>query len=355
MKFKKVAIVVGTRPEVIKFYPVLVELHNRNINTLLISTGQQKDLIAETFESLLIHPDIDLNLMTENQTPAAFLTRTINELSSIFSKEEFDLVLVQGDTLSAFAGAQAAYLCSIKLGHVEAGLRSHSLYSPWPEEGIRRAIDAISNFLWVPTEDDVIECEPDQECIVTGNTVVDALRLIRSSSSAEVIEDKQIIVTLHRRESFGIIMTKALEALVEYSKTCEYKILFIQHPNPNVQNSVSAARIKESRIEISPPIPYARFIKLLQNCKLLITDSGGLQEEATILGIPTLILRDTTERAAAITEGRSLLSSPDGRSLAADANHLININKSSHVLNLVFGDGYAAKKIVDSVFGVRND
>jgi len=355
VKFEKVAIVAGTRPEVIKCYPVLAELRNRNINTLFISTGQQKELLAETLDSLQISPDIDLNLMTENQTPAAFLTRTISELSSIFSKEEPDLILVQGDTLSAFAGAQAAYLNSIKLGHIEAGLRSHSLDSPWPEEGIRRAIDSISNFLWVPTEADVLVCEPDQECLVTGNTVVDALRLIRSNSPTVVTERKKIIVTMHRRESFGKTMTKALEALVEYSKKCEHEILFIQHPNPNVQKSVIEAKIKESRIEISQPIPYVSFIKLLQSCNLLITDSGGLQEEATILGIPTLILRESTERAAAITEGRSLLSSPDGKLLEAHANFLINVDKSSQGMNLVFGDGFAAKKIIDSIFGARND
>lgn len=355
MSFKRVAIVVGTRPEVIKCYPVLVELRERNIETYLISTGQQRDLIAETFESLLLTPDINLNLMTENQTPADFLSRAISELSAIFAKLEPDIVLVQGDTLSAFAGAQTAYLSSIQLGHIEAGLRSHALYSPWPEEGIRRAIDSLSNFLWVPTQMDVLDCEPDQECIVTGNTVVDALRLIHSRFSPVPKNHKRILVTLHRRESFGITMTKALQSLVEYSENCEHEIIFIQHPNPNVYKSVNAAKMKESRIEISKPIPYVTFIKLLQDCDLLITDSGGLQEEATILGIPTLILRETTERLAAITEGRSLLSSPDGGNLEKDANYLINLNKTTHDVNLAFGDGYAAKRIVDSITGENID
>ena len=323
MSFKKIAIIFGTRPEVIKLYPVYLELQNRNIQTILISTGQQKHLVEDTLLSLKLTPNFELDLMTENQSPSEFLSRATSSLSELFDTFTPDLVLVQGDTLSAYAGAQAGYFARIQVGHVEAGLRSHSLYSPWPEEGIRRAIDSFSNFLWVPTESDFISHEPDQRCLVTGNTVVDALRIISRPPEKFIANNKSILVTLHRRESFGEVMTSAIRELIKYQNLTKYNMTFIQHPNPNVLKSLNEADIWSSSINVVPPIPYVDFIQELSRYDLLITDSGGLQEEATVLGIPTIILRETTERNSAVTPGRSKLSAPNGASIESDAQELL--------------------------------
>jgi UDP-N-acetylglucosamine 2-epimerase (non-hydrolysing) len=352
MSFEKVALIFGTRPEVIKLYPVYLELRNRNIETLLISTGQQRHLLEDTLRSLDVTPDYALDLMTDNQSPSEFLSRATSSIAQLFQTLTPDLVLVQGDTLSAYAGAQAGYFTQIQVGHVEAGLRSHSLYSPWPEEGIRRAIDSFSNFLWVPTENDLVSHEPDQKCFVTGNTVVDALRIISQPSERKTNKDKNILVTLHRRESFGQVLTSAISELINYQGLTKYNMTFIQHPNPNVLKSLNEADIWSSSIKVVAPIPYVDFIQELRSCDLLITDSGGLQEEATVLNIPTIILRETTERNSAITPGRSKLSAPNGIDIKRDAEELLS-HKLTHNENLnEFGDGYAAKRIVDSLCGV---
>ena len=352
MSFKKIAIIFGTRPEVIKLYPVYLELQNRNIQTILISTGQQKHLVEDTLLSLKLTPNFELDLMTENQSPSEFLSRATSSLSELFDTFTPDLVLVQGDTLSAYAGAQAGYFARIQVGHVEAGLRSHSLYSPWPEEGIRRAIDSFSNFLWVPTESDFISHEPDQRCLVTGNTVVDALRIISRPPEKFIANNKSILVTLHRRESFGEVMTSAIRELIKYQNLTKYNMTFIQHPNPNVLKSLNEADIWSSSINVVPPIPYVDFIQELSRYDLLITDSGGLQEEATVLGIPTIILRETTERNSAVTPGRSKLSAPNGASIESDAQELLENRPVQNDSQFEFGDGYAAKRIVDSLLGV---
>lgn len=352
MSFKKVALIFGTRPEVIKLYPVFLELKDRNIETLLISTGQQRHLLEDTLRSLEITPNYELDLMTDNQSPSEFLSRATSAISALFQSLTPDLVLVQGDTLSAYAGAQAGYFAQIQVGHIEAGLRSHSLYSPWPEEGIRRAIDSFSNFLWVPTEGDLVSHEPDQKCFVTGNTVVDALRIISHPSERKTNEKKNILVTLHRRESFGKVLTSAISELIRYQELTNYNMTFIQHPNPNVLKSLNEADIWSSSITVVPPIPYVDFIQELSRCDLLITDSGGLQEEATVLKIPTIILRDTTERNSALTPGRSKLSAPNGECIMRDAEELLS-NGTTHNENAnEFGDGFAAKRIVDSLYGV---
>jgi len=354
VKDKRVAIICGTRPEVIKLYPVHQDLLNRGFNITLISTGQQQQLLKETFDSLNFFPDIDLALMTVNQSPTKFLTAAMTEISTVLLEKLTDFVIVQGDTLSAYAGAFSAYLNQIPVGHVEAGLRSHDLSSPWPEEGIRRSIDSISSILWVPTSGDQIKIETDQRMFVTGNTVVDSLRLIVNKSQEKHLPQNKILVTLHRRESFGDTMTSALRELIKLSLEIPHRIVFIQHPNPNVEISLKEAKLLDSRIEVIKPIPYVDFIQELRSCDLLITDSGGLQEESTVLGIPALILRDKTERNAAIRKGMSKLSPPNGELLVKDAIEILNQNTKALAPSTSFGDGFASQRIVDSIVDFLN-
>lgn len=354
METHRIAIVVGTRPEAIKCFPLVRELKNQNIETILISTGQQRQLIKETLSSLKMSPDYDLDLMTVNQSPAGFLTKALGALDVIFENTSPTLVIVQGDTLSAYAGALCAYFRRIPIGHVEAGLRSHDLYSPWPEEGIRRGIDSIANYLWVPTSEDVLKVEKDQKVSIVGNTVVDALRILLNENPSEREKKDLIIVTLHRRESFGELMTLAMRSLIELSKTTTHEIVFIEHPNPNVRKSIQESELEATRIKIMSPIPYLDFIKIFESCALLITDSGGLQEEATVLGIPTVILREKTERISALDPSRSKLSPPDGSELVTDSLDLMNRSRTK-VNFTTFGDGFTSARIVSEILEWHND
>jgi UDP-N-acetylglucosamine 2-epimerase (non-hydrolysing) len=349
MTGKKVAIVCGTRPEAIKLFPVHLELLHQGFDVCFISTGQQEQLLKETFQSLGMVPDIELGLMTNNQSPGLFLASAISALTATLIEISADFIIVQGDTLSAFAGAMSGYLSKVPVGHVEAGLRSHDLHSPWPEEGIRRSIDSISSILWAPTSDDFIKTEPDQILEVTGNTVVDALRLIATDANNGNSPEDKILVTLHRRESFGPVMTNAIKELIKLSHVIQHRIIFVQHPNPNVAISAKDAELDGSRIEVISPVPYIDFIKELQTCKLLITDSGGLQEESTVLGIPTIILREKTERTAAVIEGMSKLSPPDGKQLIEDSLIFLNRDQPKSDKSENFGDGFASLRIVKSV------
>lgn len=345
--------IFGTRPEVIKLWPVIHEAKSRGIKTLVISTGQQQELLRDTLADLFISPDIDLNLMQLNTTLESFLTLAISELSVSLNNCKPSLVVVQGDTSSALAGALASYLLKIPIGHVEAGLRSGDLYSPWPEEGNRRLIDSLANFLWIPTKKSIIAPNNDQKINVVGNTVVDALRMILKNNfrSIELDSKSYVLVTLHRRESFGEPMVSSMQEIIKFSNQIEHEVIFIQHPNPNVNWAMNESGMFGSRIRIMQPVPYSKFVEILRGASLLITDSGGLQEEATTLGVPLIIARDKTERMEAVSITQAELVGSHGENLIAVSEDFLNKKFSGDAkkLNDKFGDGYAAKRIIDDV------
>jgi UDP-N-acetylglucosamine 2-epimerase (non-hydrolysing) len=288
--------------------------------------------------------------MHSNPTNTSFLEVCISKLSEIFQIEKPNFIIVQGDTFSAAAGAIAGYLNQIPVGHVEAGLRSNNLNSPWPEEGLRRMIDGVAKLLWAPTARDVIPVHTDQEIQVVGNTIADAVRLIVGRKEYIRNIEGPIVVTLHRRESFGETMVSALNSLVRLSEVVKQEIIFLQHPNPMVANAIEKSRLSESSIRVISPLPYVEFMKLISSSSLIITDSGGIQEESSILNIPTIILRDTTERMDALEKDRSVLSPSDGSNLLHDASQLFEISaKPVGNSRYTFGDGYSSNKIVDDL------
>jgi UDP-N-acetylglucosamine 2-epimerase (non-hydrolysing) len=347
----KVLLVAGTRPEVLKIYPLIKELEIQNIDFKFVSTGQQKELIGQTLESLNIFPDLELNLMRDNQNPSDFVSNAITALGEVISKYLPNYIIVQGDTSSALAGALAGFYAKIPVGHVEAGLRSHDLLAPWPEEGFRRIIDAISTIHWFPTERSVRKLEMDQVGIVTGNTIVDTLRIKSNGAQNNDNSRNKILVTLHRRESFGTTLSQALNEIKKLSETTNYEVVFIQHPNPNIQSAIEGLELHKSSIRIVRPLPYLEFINLLTTVSAIITDSGGLQEEARTLNIPLIVLRDNSERMEAIDGIRFKLSRPDGSDLLTDLSAVLNSDKNLGLtLNQnPFGDGFAATRIVKSL------
>lgn len=342
---------IGTRPEAIKLWPLILEFENSEHEIIVISTGQQRELLIETLNDLGIRPNISLEIMKENLSLLEFLSLSTLKITEVVNQVNPDLIIVQGDTSSALSGALAGHLAKVPVGHVEAGLRSGDLLSPWPEEGNRRLIDSISTLLWQPTKVGIQKIEKDQELLVTGNTVVDALRILTSGVMKFDNQNGPIVVTLHRRESFGNQMTTAMQQLKKLASKVSNEMIFIEHPNPQVRKSIVDSQLENSRIEIIQPIAYTKFIRLLCSSSLLITDSGGLQEEAYSLGIPLLVMRDKTERAEALGGNMRLLVGSDGKSLIEETLKILNRPKNfqGELKENDFGDGYAARKIRNSI------
>ena len=349
-----VAIIVGTRPEAIKIWPILVEARKRNLNTALIATNQQKDLLKETLADLEIVPDFVCSIPNLSGDISEFLAKAIVSLSDLLRSMNPRAILVQGDTGSATAGAIAAHNLQIPIGHIEAGLRSGDLGNPWPEEGNRRIIDSVSSFLWRPSADPHLSISDDQNELVVGNTSIDALRMCLEIES----EDKDqisnyILVTLHRRESFGKQMIAALMEIKKLVELTDLEVIFIEHPNPKVREALNSVKINSPNFRIIKPVPYRRFIGLLSNSTLVISDSGGIQEEATALGIPLLVVRDKTERHEVVLNNPGALVGSDGENLLVSALQILNTKKpvksKPQIIDISFGDGYAAKKIIEDL------
>jgi UDP-N-acetylglucosamine 2-epimerase (non-hydrolysing) len=343
--------VVGTRPEILKMLPVKIELEKRGIQNLFISTGQQRELTHQTFESLKFSPDRDLNLMRENQDSAGFISEALSAIGSVIKEYDPSVLLVQGDTSTALAAALAGYTSKVKVGHIEAGLRSNDLYAPWPEEGFRRLIDSISSILWFPTKSAVRVLETDQIGLVTGNTIVDMLR-IRTGQKSDIVHDpNRILVTLHRREAFGTTLEKALTHIKQLASNTGFEFIFIEHPNPNIRGMLEKVGFTGPNLKIMKPLPYLEFIDLMSNSGVVITDSGGLQEEARSLQVPLLVMRDNSERMEALNGKQYRLTPPDGSNLTEDLHEVLSFNKESHAGSdkNPFGDGFSAERIVDGV------
>ena len=352
----KICVIFGTRPEVIKLWPVILEAKIQGLQVTIISTGQQKDLLVQTLEDLGIVPDISIASPEDGITAEEFVAQTLLTLSKIYSELKPNMVIVQGDTGSATAGALAAYYSKIPIGHVEAGLRSNDLYAPWPEEGNRRLIDTISRILWAPTlKDSHVGIGSDQEIKVVGNTVVDALKLITSNNRNELYKDSNspVLITLHRRESFGKPMVNTLMEILRLSESISNPMIFLKHPNPNVDTALRESKFHESNIQIISPMGYSDFIKLLSESALLITDSGGLQEEAVTLGIPFLVARDKTERSLGISEQlNSRLIGANGERLYDSAIEYLDKGSIPIQMRNTFGEGNSSTRIVLDVLEI---
>lgn len=360
----KVLVLFGTRPEVIKLAPVIHRLKkNNSFRTIVVSSSQHTDLLLPFLGIFKIAVDHDLQVMTADQNPNQVLSRVLDRLDALLNLEKPDVILVQGDTTTALAGAIAGFQRKIKVGHVEAGLRSGNLRSPFPEEANRRLISQIADLHFAATSRNrdalLSEKIPVTQIYQTGNPVVDALHFImrKSKPSKEVNRligktrsFKRILLTTHRRESFGERMRRNLTRLREFiEKHPDTCLLFPVHPNPNVKRMTNEILSDHERIHLLEPLDYTDFVALMSESWLIVSDSGGVQEEAPSLGKPVLILRENTERAEAIEMGVAKLVGKRAAHLfqLLEENYYIKtwINSVKQVNN-PFGDGKASKRIV---------
>lgn len=362
--------VFGTRPEAIKLAPVINELRRRRTFQVSVCvTAQHRGLLDQVLEFFRLQPDYDLNIMTEHQTLFQITTKTLTRLQPVLRRERPDVLFVQGDTTTAFASALAAFYEHIPVAHVEAGLRTYDLTQPYPEELNRRLIAPIARFNFAPTATArkhlLAERIPRASIFVTGNTVIDVLLQVTRQTAPSGSLDRSVatllrrltpstkllLVTAHRRENFGAPLEnicQALRSLVQQAPDVE--IVYPVHPNPNVAGPVFSLLGRTERIHLLPALDYFAFAHLLKRCYLVLTDSGGLQEEAPALGKPVLVLREKTERPEAIRAGTARLVGTDPRRILRMALRLLTsplaYQRMARAHN-PFGDGQAARRIAD--------
>jgi UDP-N-acetylglucosamine 2-epimerase (non-hydrolysing) len=357
----------GTRPEVIKLAPVIHQLEQRpeSIRTINVTSGQHSDLLYPFIEMFRIRVDNDLRLMTIDQDPGALCARIFGEVHAIVDDENPDLILVQGDTTTALAGALVGRRRGVPVGHVEAGLRSGNILSPYPEEWNRRFISQLAtyHFAATPRNRDTLLAEGigENTIFVTGNPVVDALQMVLHTGKpfsdesllTRIGNRKCIVLTTHRRESFGQVLAENLEVLCRFVRDHEDVVLvFPLHPNPNVSGPAKEICTGNSRIIITEPLPYRDFIHVLSRSWLIVSDSGGIQEEVPSLGKPLLILRENTERAECIDAGMARLvgGNPDTlMTMLEEAYQEGSWVDSVHKVPNPFGNGDSGERIVECV------
>ena len=358
---KKIMLIFGTRPEAIKMCPLVNELKSRTgIQALVCVTGQHRQMLDQILKAFDIKPDYDLSIMQERQTLFDITSNILNKIKDVLEKEEPDVVLVQGDTSTTFVTALACFYLQIPVGHVEAGLRTYNIYSPYPEEFNRQAVSIIAQYNFAPTElsrqNLLKEGKKPETIFVTGNTAIDALKTtVRQDYSHPELEwamgSRLIIITAHRRESLGKPMHNMFRAIRrimdEYS---DVKAIYPIHINPVVRETADEELGGCSRIHIIEPLDVLDFHNFLARSYLILTDSGGIQEEAPSLGKPVLVMRNTTERPEGIAAGTLKLVGTDEKMIYESFKQLLDdkaeYEKMSRTSN-PYGDGFACKKIAD--------
>ncbi|MFC0582689.1 non-hydrolyzing UDP-N-acetylglucosamine 2-epimerase [Micrococcoides hystricis] len=359
--------IYGTRPEAIKMAPVIAELQKSDVfDCKVVSTGQHREMLDQVNNLFGIEPDIDLNVMRPNQGLCGILTRTIDGLDELFKEEKPDAVIVQGDTTTVTAGAMAAFYHSIPVIHIEAGLRSHDLFSPFPEEANRKLTTQISSLHCAPTsvskQNLLNEGVNADDIVVTGNTVIDALlttvekQVPFSDPQLEELaaSGKQVmLVTTHRRENQGDAMRGVGRAIARIAKANpELQIVLPAHKNPVVREAVLPALEGLDNIIVTEPLAYGEFTRMLSLAHIVLTDSGGVQEEAPSLGKPVLVMRDNTERPEAVDAGTVLLIGTDEERVVDEVTKLLT--DSAHYATMAnavnpYGDGRAAERTVAAI------
>jgi UDP-N-acetylglucosamine 2-epimerase (non-hydrolysing) len=368
MAASRVAVIAGTRPEAIKLAPLVRRLRARpGVETLFVSTGQHREMLAQVLAAFDLAPDLDLGIMRAGQDLHAVTVATLERLKPVLRELRPAWVVVQGDTTTALAAALAAFYERIAVAHVEAGLRTNDRYSPFPEELNRRLVDQLSSALFAPTgrarEALLREGFPPERVLVTGNTVVDALRELRAAGRTrgrfaggldlEAVRGRIVLVTSHRRESFGeglAAICRALVALVE--RAPDVTVVYPVHLNPNVDGPVRAALGGHPRIVLLPPVGYVELLALLERAHLVLTDSGGIQEEAPSFRKPVLVLRDVTERPEGVAAGVARVVGTREERIVAEALRLLQdpvaYGRMASGEN-PYGDGRAAERIADAL------
>ena len=388
MRKYSISVVMGTRPEVIKLAPLILALQAEdNIHCQVCSTGQHREMLDQALAVFGIHADHDLRLMSKGQSLGSLTALAMGALDVYFGREKPDLVLVQGDTTTVFCATLSAFYHGLPVGHVEAGLRTGNMKAPWPEEANRVLTSRLVDLHFAPTEvakkNLLTEGVDAKKIYVTGNTVIDALLWVsdKVAGNAEmrdnllrtygVREDfaheflafcpelklhgkrRLLLVTAHRRESFGKGLENICHALRQLvAKYPDVGVLYPVHLNPNVHNSIQSMLSDEPRIQLIPPVDYAMFVYLMNKSHIILTDSGGVQEEAPSLGKPVLVLRDTTERPEALAADTSRLIGTQTDVIVREASLLLENDeeyKSRSSVANPYGDGHSSERIVSAI------
>jgi len=362
-------VVFGTRPEAIKLCPLVIELkkHRDSFHVVTCVTAQHRQMLDQVLDIFSVKPDYDLNLMKEDQTLHHITTSVLTRLDAILKHENIDMVIVQGDTTTTFAAALASYYNRVGVGHVEAGLRTWDKFAPYPEEMNRKLTTALADIHFAPTSQNrdnlLAEGVPAEKIIVTGNTVIDALIMVRNRIREEGREFTQlsgidsnrrvILVTGHRRESFGQGFIDLCNALKEIAmRNPEVDIVYPVHLNPNVRKPVMAILSELSNVKLLEPMEYEPFVSLLDRSFFVITDSGGIQEEAPSLGKPVLVTRDKTERPEALASGAVKLVGTSRERIVAEASQILEdplIYQKMSIIQNPYGDGHACERIINAL------
>ena len=363
----KILSVFGTRPEAIKMAPLIKSLAKHNdIESVVCVTGQHRSMLQQVLDLFDIQPDYDLELMTQNQTLNSLSARLITSFDLVLEEIRPDRILVHGDTTTAMMATLAAFHHRIAIGHIEAGLRTGDLSQPWPEEMNRRVIDVCADLLFAPTYSSKHNLQQEHlggRIIVTGNTVIDALLQTTNKISSDTAfreqldthfryltsDRKLLLVTGHRRENFGLGFANICEALAKLAQRPDIQIVYPVHLNPNVQKSVLSTLSNLPNVYLIPPLNYPLFVRLMQRAHVILTDSGGVQEEAPSLGKPVLVMRQVTERPEAVAAGTVKLVGTETQSIVDAVNFLYDNEDAWRAFSQYknpYGDGLASQRIV---------
>jgi UDP-N-acetylglucosamine 2-epimerase (non-hydrolysing) len=371
----KIAIFIGTRPEAIKMIPIIRAIKStKTLSAVVISTGQHEKLLQQVLELFDIKIDIHLKVMRPNQQLAALTARLIVRIENCLKQIQPDMALVQGDTSTAFMAALACFYQRIPIGHVEAGLRTNNIWSPFPEEVNRRLIAPLATLNFAPTDMARLnllgENVEESKIIVTGNTSIDAILLEVEHQTLPLVQEQVhqgltelvgeywntvpfILITCHRRENFGEGLEQICRAIVLLAQSFpDHNFIYPVHLNPHVQEPVNQYLANFSNVKLIPPVNYREFVALMHGSKLILTDSGGVQEEAPALGKPVLVMRDTTERPEGLKVGATLLAGKDANSIFQNTHRLLTDEEAYRHMSKpvnIYGDGKAAHKIIKSI------
>jgi UDP-N-acetylglucosamine 2-epimerase (non-hydrolysing) len=360
----KILVCFGTRPEAIKMAPVIQELKKQKLDFKVCVTAQHREMLDQVLDFFEIGPDHDLDLMQPNQSLNELSSKILKEIDRVLQKELPDVVLVQGDTTSATMVSLAAFHRRIKVGHIEAGLRTYNKTAPFPEEINRQLTARIADFHFAPTakanSNLLKEQIPKEQLCITGNTVVDALQWAIAKMESEALSEdiqkiktllnpnkKLILVTGHRRENFGVGLIHICEALLELSEREDVELIYPVHLNPNVTGPVQELLSHKKNIHLIAPVSYPTMLWLMQECSLIISDSGGIQEEAPTFKKPVLVTREVSERMEGVDAGFSFLVGTDKNKIVAEAIRLLDIVTDFSGIENPYGDGKAAFRIVE--------
>jgi len=358
----RVLTVFGTRPEVIKLAPVIAALRARGLDAVACASGQHRGMLDQMLDVFRIRPDFDLDVMQENQSPLDVASRIFEELSPVLDRVQPDWLIVQGDTTTTFAAAWTGYHHRVRIGHVEAGLRTHDKFRPFPEEMNRRLTSALADLHFAPTERAAANLRAEniahESILVTGNPVVDALESILrlpvefADARLAALQGEIILVTAHRRESFGEPLERVCAAIAELSARYPgITFVFPVHPNPSVRRTVFARLESNPRILLTEPLDYPEFVHLMKRARLILSDSGGVQEEAPSVGTPVLVLRDVTERPEAIESGWAEMVGTSRERIVEAAKRRLSGGSATPESSSAnpFGDGRAGERIAQAL------